>query len=115
MPAGLVPVGLGETIVTSRSAPAARSFRSRGGFIPCRMRAWRRACAAMLRRRRRGLAVTRRAAVFPRQSDADQLLNVAQVSQFFSPRNQRNCDAISASARRAADAMDVGFGYVGKI
>jgi len=63
----------------------------------------------MLRRRWRRVAMTRRAAVFPGQGDADQLFDIAQESHFLS-RAQRDGDAVGAGARGAADAMDIGFG-----
>src|SRR5882757_1039688 len=72
LPVGLVPVGLRSAIITTGTAATARPFRSRCGFIgPGRVHARRGAAAPMLRRRRRYVAVSRRAAVFPRQRNAD--------------------------------------------
>src|SRR5439155_17455780 len=60
-------------------------------------------------------SMTRVAAVFPRQGNADQLFDVAQVGHFLSTGAKRDGNAVGAGARGAADAMDVGFGDVGKI
>ncbi len=63
----------------------------------------------------RRLAMTGGAAVFARQSDADQPLDVAQKAHLLGARDQRDRGAFSAGARGAADAMDIGLGHVGQI
>src|SRR5207302_7873257 len=59
-----------------------------------------------LRRGRRGVAAAGRATVFPRQRDADQPLDVAQIAHFLGARDQRDRNALGAGARGAADAVD---------
>src|ERR1700688_770390 len=116
MPVGLMPVGWRGTIITTAAAVAARPFRAGGGFVaPRRVHARSGSGAAMLRTRRRGFAVARGTAVFPRQCDADQLFDVAQIAHFFAACDQRDRDPLGAGARGAADAMDVGLGDVGKV
>src|SRR5437588_12929542 len=61
-----------------------------------------------LRGGRRGVAAAGRAAVFARQRDADQPLDVAQIAHFLRSRDQRDGDAFGAGARGAADAVDIG-------
>src|SRR5579872_2417049 len=79
------------------------------------MRARRRPRAAMRRGGRRRLAMARRAAVLSRQRDADQFFDVTQIGQFLTTGDQRDRDPFGAGARGTADAMDIGFGNVGKI
>src|SRR6266480_2797443 len=87
LPVGLVPVGLRNAIITTGTAVTARPFRARRGFIaPRRVHARSGSCASMLRRRRRRVAMTRRAAVFPRQRNADQFFDVAQICHFLRDR-----------------------------
>ena len=69
----------------------------------------------MRRWRRRGVAVTWRAAVFPWQGDADQLFDVAQIPHILAAGDQRDRNALGAGARGATDAVDISFGDVGKI
>jgi len=70
----------------------------------------------MLRRCRGRVAMAAgRAAVFSRQRNADQFFDVAQIGDFLTARDQRDGDAVGASARGAADAMDIGLRHVGKI
>src|SRR6266480_5344018 len=100
LPAGLVPVGWRNVIITTGTVVTARAFRAGCGFIaPGRVHARSGSCAAMLRRRRCGIAMTRRAAVFPGQCDADQLFDIAQKRHFLS-RAKRDGDAVGAGARR---------------
>src|SRR4030095_14285400 len=75
------------------------------------------ASAAVLRRAlrgsRRGVAAAGCATVFPRQRDADQPLDVAQIAHLLGARDQRDRNAFGAGARGAADAVDIGFRDVG--
>src|ERR1700754_2421019 len=111
---GLVPVGWWSPIVTTGTAVTARAFCTRrtvmssGGLHPRSGSG-----TPMLGRSRCGVAMTRRAAVFPRQGDADQFFDVTQIAHFLGARDQRDRDAVGAGTRGAADAMDVGFGNVG--
>src|SRR6185437_6040878 len=115
-PVALVAVGLRMAIISIATAVAARAFRTRRGFISAAgMGARGLAGAAMLRRCRRRFAVSGRAAVFPRQADTDQLLDVAQIGQFLATGHQRDRDALGAGARGAADAVDVGLRNVRKV
>src|SRR5216683_3506079 len=116
LPVGLVPVALRNTTITTGTAVTARAFRTRRGFMaPDRVHARSGSrTPVLLRRRRRGVAMSRRAAVFSGQGDADQLFDIAQKRHSI-PRAERDRDAVRAGARGAADAMDVGLGHVGKI
>src|SRR3984893_6165448 len=79
LPVGLVPVGWRSIVITTGTAVTARPFRTGGCVIAsgC-VHARSGPCTAMLRRRWRRVAMTRRAAVFPRQGDADQVFDIAQ-------------------------------------
>ena len=80
VPIGLMAVGLLNAIITTGTAVTARPFRARCSVMtPRRMHARSGPRASVLRRRRSRVAMTRGAAVFPRQRDADQFLDVAQI------------------------------------
>ena len=79
------------------------------------MRPRRRASGPVLTLRGRGVAAARRAAVFPRQRDADQPFDVAQIRHLVASRDQRDRDALGARPRGAADAVDIGLGHVRQV
>src|ERR1035437_3949977 len=115
LPVDLVPVGLRNATITTRTVGTARPFRSGRGFMaPGGVHTRSGPRTSVLRRRRRGVAMARRAAVFFGQGDADQLFDIAQKGHFLS-RAKRDRDALRAGARGAADAMDIGLGNVGEI
>src|SRR5262249_21780524 len=134
-------VGLQGAILSTAAAAAARSFRSESRLMgPCGMGTRRRSARAVLLHGGSLVAVGMVAmsmgpvglisvglvslgltsmnlgpAVFPRQGNADQPLDIAQIAHFLGARDQRNCDAIGAGSRRAADPVNIGFGHVGKV
>jgi len=63
----------------------------------------------------RGFAMARGAAVFARQRDPDQPLDVAQIAHLLRSGDQRDRGAVGAGARGAADAMDIGFRHVREV
>src|ERR1044071_3689145 len=75
--------------------------------------------AAMLRGTlrgcRRSVATAGCTAVFPRQRNADQPLDVAQIAHLLGAGDQRDGDAVSAGTRGATDAVDIGLGHVGQV
>src|SRR5882757_9002892 len=84
---GFVPVSLRRTTTTARRATTARTFRSRcrvvgPGRTAMAVRSGSR--SPVLRGRRGGIAMTRGAAIFPRQRNADQFFDVAQIAHFLS-------------------------------
>src|SRR6202040_1616529 len=102
-------------IITTGTAVTARPFRARCSVMtPRSMHARSGPRASVLRRRRSRVAMTRGAAVFPRQRDADQFLDVAQIRDLLTGA-ERDRHAVSAGPRGAADAVDVGLGNVGQI
>src|ERR1700722_20755261 len=112
---GLVPVGRLSAIITTGTAVTARPFRVRCGVMtPRSMHARPGPRASVLRRRRSRVAMTRGAAIFLGQGDADQFLDVAQISDLLAG-DERDRHAVSAGPRGAADAVDIGLRYVGQI
>src|SRR3981189_3856898 len=80
----LVAVGLRRAIITTGTAAAARTFRSRCALIgPGGVHARRGSSAPVLCRCRCGFGMTRRAALFPGQAHAEQFFDVAQISHFL--------------------------------
>ncbi len=63
---------------------------------------------------RRSVAATGRTAVLPRQRNADQPLDVAQIAHLLGAGDQRDGDALGAGTRGAADAVDIGLGTLGR-
>src|SRR6202453_2203092 len=115
VPIGLMPIGLLNAIITTGTAVTARPFRARCGIMtPGGVHARSGPRASVLRRRRRRVAMTRRAAVFTGQCDADQLFDVAQIRDLLAGA-ERDCHTVRAGARGAADTVDIGLGYVGQI
>src|SRR3978361_2508931 len=104
---GLVPVGLRSAIIiTTGTAVTARTFRTRRSFMAARsVHARSGSCTPVLRRRRSGLAMTRRTPVFLGQGDPDQLFDVAEIGQFLAAGDERDGDPVGARPRGAADAM----------
>src|SRR5262249_54022206 len=108
-----VPSRSGAMITTTTASPARAFRRLRSVIVAMRMHAWRRPARAVLRRgRSRRLAAARGAAVFARQIDADQPLDVAQIAHLLGAGDQRDRNALGAGARGAADAVDIGFRHV---
>src|SRR5260370_41315681 len=96
-----------NAIISTGTAVTARPFRSGRGFMaPGGVPARSGSRTSVLRRRRRGVAVTRRAAVFSGQRDAEQLFDIAQKGPFFA-RAKRDRAPGSAGARGAPDANDI--------
>src|SRR6185312_8444788 len=93
----LVPVCLRRTDMAARTTTAARTLRSRRRVMAsCAMPVGRGTRAAVLRRCGCRVAMTRRAAVFPRKRNPDQFFDVAQVSHFLTACDQRDRDAVGA-------------------
>src|SRR6202012_164884 len=85
----LVPVRFWSGIITTTPTVSARAFRSLSSIISARrMCAGCRPSTAMLRRRRRRVAMAGGTPIFSRQLHADQLLDVAQIGQFFGAGDQ---------------------------
>src|ERR1700693_6381413 len=106
VPIGLMAGGLLNAIITTGTAVTARPFRARCRVMtPRRMHARPGPRASVLRRRRGRVAMTRRAAVFLGQCDADQFFDVAQIRDLLA-RDERDRHAVGAGARGAADAVD---------
>src|SRR5215475_6130327 len=89
-------------ILTTAAAMAARALRSPGRIMRAHSNTTPRGSGrAMLRLRVRAgaIAMDARAAILPRQGYFDQPLDVAQISHFIGPRDQRNGNPIGAGAR----------------
>src|SRR5262252_9495661 len=113
-------VGLQGATLTTTAAVTARSFRGRRRLMvpilvsllmpfltpllgPPAMRTWRRPAGTVLLRRGSRVAMALAgtlgmmalgAAILPRQSDADQPLDVAQIAHLLGARDQRDGDAV---------------------
>src|SRR6185437_903892 len=112
--AGIRPVRLGRALAIAR--PAARTLGAgRGIAASGTVTVRRRASGAMLLMRGSGIALPRRAAIFPGKGHADQLFDIAEIAHLLGAGNQRDRCAIGAGARGAADAMDISLGNVRKI
>ena len=126
MAASFVPVGLRHA--PARTAATPGTLRSRRPVVRTRavsvmsvmtivsvMGAGPRRTVLSWRSRGGTLLMSRRAAILFRQGNADQLFDVAQIAEFLAARHQRNRGAVSAGARGAADAVNVGFRHVGQV
>src|SRR3954452_5744288 len=73
------------------------------------------ALSLLLRGRARIAAAGIGAEIFARQRHLDQPLDVAEIGELLAACDQRDRSAFGAGARGAADAVDVGLGYVGQV
>jgi hypothetical protein len=82
MSVGVMPVGRRRT--AAETAPPVRCLRCRSTLVAASRMGMRSvASAAMLRRRRSGVAMTWRAAIFLRQCNSDQFFDVAEIRYFL--------------------------------
>ena len=114
--ATFVALSLHHAVATARAATAARTLRSRCAVIGARRMTVRTLAAILLRGSGMSRTLTARcAAILLRQCDADQLFDVAQITQFLTACHEGDCGAVGTGARGAANTVDVGFGNVCEI